>query len=188
MTIENILILDTETTGLEPTKGAKVIEIGAILYNLRFKTILQNFSTLLPCDANEAYEINLIKPAATQQKMPLALTHHILISMLENAQAVVAHNAQFDKKFINSIEQLRPHFGSGSTKWICTKADFKWPVQLYRNRLQDICTAMGVAYIDAHRALNDCNLLAQCFSKVENLEGRFNQGSKNTFTNGGVFL
>ena len=34
--IGNVLIVDTETTGLHPDKGAKIIEIAALLYNIKY--------------------------------------------------------------------------------------------------------------------------------------------------------
>ena len=37
--MNNILIIDTETTGLEPTKGALVLEIGALLFNVEDKVV-----------------------------------------------------------------------------------------------------------------------------------------------------
>lgn len=189
--MKNILILDTETTGLDPTKGAIVIEIGVILYNVTHKTILQNFSTLLPCAENEAYEINKIKSVATREPMANQHTIKILCAMLDEAQAVVGHNVSFDKKFIASTPKLGEYFCRQDVKWICTKKDFKWPVNLFRNRLEDICKAMGVNYVDAHRALSDCNLLAQCLERVSYLEDALIKAAHNGFTNkatmGGTF-
>lgn len=169
--IENILIVDTETTGLSPEKGDTVIEIAAILFNLKFKTILQQYSTLLPCDANAAERINHIKAESTQSKYSTHWMDSVLGGMLEDSQACVAHNAPFDKKFIATL----PVIGEGFLKkqWICTKADFQWPVRLSRLRLEDICIAMKVPYTHAHRALSDCSLLAQCFENVFDLEERF---------------
>ncbi len=184
--IENILILDVETTGLDP-RSCKVIEIGVILYNLKERAILQNYSTLLPCEENPVEHINGIKADITRLDMPLSLTGHILTSMLHCSQAIVAHNASFDKGFMGTTawgSQFLQH------PWICTKNDFKWPVPLYRYRLQDICQAMSVPYIDAHRSLTDCNLLAQCFNKVDRLYDLMNLANKNAFSNkvGGVYV
>lgn len=185
--IENILIIDTETTGLDPAKGAKMIELGAILYNVKHKVILQNFSTLFKCDANPVQDINNISPEATQCKMPMHFIVPMFIQMADHAQALVAHNAQFDKKFIDTIEPKPAHKFS-ERKWICTRSDFNWPVTLYRNRLQDVCVAMGVPYVEAHRALNDCNLIAQCFTKVQDLQVRINAGKKNQFSNSARYV
>lgn len=168
--IENILILDTETTGLSAEKD-KVIEIAVILYNLQHKSILQSLSTLFPCDENPAEHINGIKAEATKCAMPFAALTARLKSMIQYSQAIVAHNAPFDRAFVktSSINEFE------SVPWICTKEDFNWPVKLPRKRLQDICEAMGVQYVGAHRALQDCLFLVDCFNKIEDLHQRFDK-------------
>lgn len=199
--IDNILILDTETTGLYPEKGDKVIEVAVVLFNIKYKSILQCFSTLLPCSLNPVERINHISVEMTQCKYPflkssrieygvqyeevaisdeyvivyddgLILMENILVEMAESAQAIVAHNAQFDKKFVGTLicgEHLL------EKKWICTKQNFTWPVHLQRLRLMDICEGMKVPYLNAHRAMTDCLLLAQCFQKVDDLQERIDR-------------
>jgi DNA polymerase-3 subunit epsilon len=184
--MENVLIIDTETTGLDPSKGAIMIEIGAMLYNLKHKQVLQNFSTFLPCDSNPVENINNIKAEVTREKMPVEAGLIFLKYMADKADAMVAHNAEFDRKFLQTNEILSGSFAG--KKWICTKKDFRWPVQLYRNRLQDICSAMGVPYADAHRALIDCHFLALCFTKVDDLEQRMISASRAGFGSGKGFV
>jgi DNA polymerase-3 subunit epsilon len=169
MVIENILIIDTETSGLEPQKGAKLIEIGALLYNVKHKQILQTLSTFLPCDENPVQHINHIDAEWTRCNMGTLAAVHFLYEMADHASFLVAHNAHFDEKFLNTYP-LDSKFRE--RKWICTKRDFEWPVQLFRNRLEDICSAMGVNYVNAHRALTDCTFLASCFGKISDLEQR----------------
>ena len=166
--ISNILIIDTETTGLSPDKN-KMIEIAVILFNLQTKSVLQSFSTLLPCDVNEAYDINRLEAEATRLPMvDRCLYMPILLEMVEVSDVMVAHNAKFD---IGFIKRAMPNLLVRPV--ICTKQDFKWPMLLYRMRLEDICNASGVPYINAHRAMADCNLLVECFKKVPDLENRF---------------
>lgn len=198
--IENILIVDTETTGLDPKNGSQVIEIAAILFNLKHKSILQCFSTLLPCETNPVEQINRISPSLTQCEYPFRVSalmadeyeaawqdpanqvgsliyeetisfNMILIQMAREAQCCVAHNAQFDKKFIATLPCGDALLGK---RWICTRNDFRWPVHLSGKKLQDICKAMDVPYLNAHRALMDCLLLSQCFERVHDLDQRFN--------------
>lgn len=184
--MENVLIVDVETTGLDPLKGAVIIELAAILYNVKYRTILQQFSTLFPCDENPVENINNISAASTRVKMPMTLVVPLLCQMADHAQAWVAHNASFDKKFIATLDP-QPGIRFADRKWICTKADFRWPVHLYRTRLQDVCAAMEVPYVDAHRALTDCDFIAKCFTKVADLEGRLLGAGKNSFSNGNKF-
>jgi DNA polymerase-3 subunit epsilon len=170
--IENVLIIDTETTGLSPDKGSKLIEIAAILFNIKHKTPLQSYSTLLPCEENPVENINHIKASATKSDFSLGLMDSTLKIMADCAQACVAHNADFDRRFVATLPVGKALL---EMKWICTKANFTWPVALQRLRLQDICHAMKVPYVNAHRALTDCFFIAQCFEKVEDLDDRINR-------------
>jgi DNA polymerase-3 subunit epsilon len=178
--IENILILDTETTGLDPNKGAKVIEIGAILYNVKNKVAVQTLSTFLRCETNEAQHINHIEPAWTQARKEELGAIKFLGLMARQASFIVAHYAQFDKKFMDTIP-TDSHFEQ--MKWVCTKKDFKWPMPLIHFRLEDICKALSVPYVDAHRALIDCSFLASCFSKVIDLEQRLEDAARGSMNN-----
>jgi DNA polymerase-3 subunit epsilon len=164
----NLFITDTETTGLHPEKGDKVIEIAGLLYNVEHKTILQSFSTLYPCETNPVEHINGIKPAATNEKMPRELVEQQISLMLKHSDAVVAHNAQFDRNFIRTLNISE----FNAKPWICTRDDFFWPVSLQRKRLQDICEAFSIQYTNAHRAINDCMFLVDCLNKVEDLTDR----------------
>lgn len=164
--IENILIIDVETNGLHPEKGDAIIEIGAILYNIKHKTILQSCSSLFPCESNPVEHINGISSASSLERYCTDTFLIMLGGMFGANIPFVAHNAQFDKKFLHGFRMIQ------EGKWICTKSDFQWPVKLTRYRLQDVCDAMGVPYIDAHRALADCDLLAKCFNKVPDLQQR----------------
>ena len=55
--IEKILILDTETTGLDENKN-EVIEIGCILFDVSYKCVLSQVSFLFPVSNNKAEYVN----------------------------------------------------------------------------------------------------------------------------------
>ena len=165
----NLLILDTETTGLAPSKGAKLIEIAALLYNVEDRVVLKTLASFFPCDSNPVEHINNIKPDWTNRATnPWAI--QALTVMATEAHAYVAHNASFDKTFLETA--IAPAHIFWLKPWICTKNDFKWPVPLPRNRLQDVCVAMGVPYVEAHRALTDCQFIVDCFNRVPDLQQR----------------
>ena len=167
----NILILDTETTGFSPAKGAQLIEVGALLYNVDYRVVIQTLSFLLPCDTNAAEHINGIKPDWTKQSI---LHPHssaeLLVDMAWASNFIIAHNASFDIEFVKTLIDAGSPFWS--VPWICTYKKFPWPVQLTRKRLEDVCVAMGVPYVKAHRALTDCQFIADCFSKIVDLKER----------------
>lgn len=168
MTVNNVVIIDTETTGLSVEKGAKLIEIGAVLYSVKHRTVLQTISTLVPCETNEAQDINGISAEASRLPMvEKPITDLVLLDMVAHADAIVMHNAKFDISF------LKLYYPQLLTKpIICTKDDYRWSKILYRKRLMDICEAYEVEYNEAHRAINDCLLLAACFSHEIGLQQR----------------
>src|SRR5665213_806807 len=99
----NVLNLDTETSGLSVAKGAVCIEVGAILYNIEHKAMLQCMSTLLPCNSNPVEHINGINAALTQKTMYIDHTMLFLNEMAMACDAVVAHNASFDLQFMKTL-------------------------------------------------------------------------------------
>jgi DNA polymerase-3 subunit epsilon len=171
--IKNILIVDVETTGLNPDKD-DLIEVGALLFNLEHKVVLQTWSTLLYCENNPVQHINNINPLWTHS---LCLNNAFIASfqhLVDAADCIVAHNAQFDKGFLLHPEIIFACFIPVEKPWVCTRNDFPWPVNLTGRKLQDVCRAMGVPYINAHRSLADCQFLVDCFVKIPDLQERFN--------------
>jgi DNA polymerase-3 subunit epsilon len=174
--MKNILILDTETTGLDPKDG-KMIEVAAIFYNVASQTITHQVSTLIHSENNAAFDINRISPNALQsvlienQKAALKLIHYMLLM----CDAVVAHNAPFDRGWIESFDSSFSEI-SKQKEWLCTKEDFTWPVRKgIPLNLIHIAVDLEVPVISAHRALSDCLLLAGCFSKLNDLPDRLIQ-------------
>ena len=66
---EQLLILDTETTGLN-AEVDQVLEVGAILFCVPQRAVLAQLSFLLPVEDNAAQALNGISPAATQAAQP----------------------------------------------------------------------------------------------------------------------
>ena len=64
-----ILILDTETTGLDE-RIDEVIEIGGILFDVSHKCVLSQVSFLFPVNNNEAEYVNCISAEVTNIPQP----------------------------------------------------------------------------------------------------------------------
>lgn len=155
--LENVLIIDTETTGVDPDKHA-VIEVGCVLWSLEHRAMVETYSALLPGDSNEAEDANGIPPALLAAGDPHVLEN--VAELAQFAQAYVAHNADFDRGF------LQPH-RCRLMPWICTMEDFDWPVRRPKRALTEIALAHGVAVVAAHRAINDCLILARLFERLD---------------------
>ena len=163
-----ILILDTETTGLSPEQGV-CIEVGAVLFDVGSRAVLQQLSFLLPCQANPAEAINGIPAAVTRLPQPTEAALALFGALVAAADAVVAHHAAFDRQW----------FGHGALPaltipWICSMEDIRWPAELQLRAdpsLRDLALAHGVPVWAAHRALTDCDYLVHVFQRCAQLEG-----------------
>ena len=170
---DQLLILDTETTGLDPEVD-QVLEVGAILFSVPQRAVLAQLSFLLPVEANAAEPLNGIRAGATQAPQPWQPSLQLLQQFASCAQLAVAHNAAFDRQW----------FGHGALPdlplpWLCTMEDIHWPAdRLLRPRpsVRDLALAYGVPVWAAHRALTDCIYLAQVFERCEQLEQLIAEG------------
>ena len=166
--MKKILILDTETTGLDPADGAVVVELAAILFDVELRDVVAQCSLLLPSGSNDAQHVNRIKPELTRSApglMPPMLK--AFYAMAHEADYAVAHNADFDRKW----------FGDGGSlpalelRWICTMDDVKWPRSTKRGRPSVVSLALDyeVPVWSAHRALTDCVYLAEVMRREPDL-------------------
>jgi DNA polymerase-3 subunit epsilon len=161
-----LLIVDTETTSLDERHGT-TIEIGCILYSVPHRTSLVQFSTLLRADENPAQAVNKIPVEATREvNNELAMLGiEYVRNLMRQADYLIAHNAEFDRKFLaQRIDE------SLISKWICSCSDIDWPGFSGKPRLIDIALAYGLPIVNPHRALTDCRLLAEIFSREPALE------------------
>lgn len=164
---QTLLILDTETTGLSPD-DSQCIEVGAILFSVPHRAVLTQVSFLLPCLMNGAEFVNKIPAGITQVSQPRDEADAMFTAMVRECDAVVAHNASFDKQWFDG-----DRLPVIDKPWICTMDDISWPTELRLKSRPSVATlalAYGVPVWAAHRALTDCIYLAQVFERCNNLE------------------
>ena len=164
---ENILILDTETTGLD-NENDDCIEVGSILFNVKSRSVLAQQSFLLPVEINNAEKINNIPAEITRLPQPLSEAIKYFESLVRVSNLIVAHNAEFDKKWfgLKKLPQIEK-------PWICSMDDITWPADRQlktRPSVRDLALAYGVPVWNAHRALTDCIYLAEVFIRCSELE------------------
>ena len=162
-----LLILDTETTALSPEQG-QCIEVGAILFQVAERAVLAQVSVLLPAASNPAAHVNGIDAAITRLPQPWQAGLQCFEAMLAAADALLAHNAAFDRQW----------FGHGllpavAKPWICSMEDIRWPAERHLRAspsVRDLALAYGVPVWAAHRALTDCIYLAQVLERCPDLD------------------
>lgn len=160
------VILDTETTGLDPNQGHRVIEIGAIEVVNRLVTG-KDFHTYLNPDRESdlgALNVHGLSSEFLSDKPRFESKVDELLAFVDGAELII-HNAPFDLKFLNAeLSRIgRPpliEFCSGVTDSLLHARSLH-PGK--RNSLDSLCDRYGVlnAHRTLHGALLDARLLAE---------------------------
>ena len=160
------IILDTETTGLEPADGHRVIEIGCVeIMNRRLTG--RNWHTYLNPDRDSdegALRVHGLTREFLSDKPRFDSVADELLQFLSGAEIII-HNAEFDLKFLDAefVRLGRPAF----RQLIPPVTDsLLLARELHpgkRNSLDALCDRYGVsnAHRTLHGALLDSELLAE---------------------------
>lgn len=170
-----VVVLDTETTGLEPGLGHRVVEIGAIRLETAggkaWQVVAEMSQLIHPgrrMDAN-ASRINGIYDADLAGAPSFHGVLPDLCRLVEGA-LLVAHNARFDADFLGIewyIEGLaRAETAPLLNPWLCTLQLARRHFHFGRNSLSYIATNLGVRMGRAHRALNDVYMTAEVLKRM----------------------
>jgi DNA polymerase III subunit epsilon len=163
------IVFDTETTGLDPLQGDRLVEIGCIEMVNRYPTGKTFHFYFNPeRDMPEgAFRIHGLSIDFLKDKPLFAEKADELIAFIGDAQ-LVAHNAMFDLGFLNA-ELARAGRGGVSRERIIDTlllARRKHPGG--SNRLDDLCTRYSVdnSRRTKHGALLDAELLAEVYVEL----------------------
>ncbi len=162
------IVLDTETTGLDPREGHRIIEIGCVelvnrqLTDKKFQVYLNPERKI----DEGAAEVHGISNEFLQNKPYFVDVVDDFIAFLKDAELVI-HNAPFDTGFINYELSLLKGYSQVET--YCTVLDTlvlakkKHPGQ--RNSLDALCKRYNVdnSHRDLHGALLDAEILADVY-------------------------
>jgi DNA polymerase III subunit epsilon len=163
------IVFDTETTGLDPYQGHRLIEIGCIELVNRFPTG-QTFHRYLNPERDvpeEAFGIHGLSYDFLKSHPAFNDIAAELLDFIGNA-ALVAHNATFDLGFLNAeLERAnRPLIARDRLVDTLLLARRKFPGS--SNRLDDLCMRLGVdnSRRTKHGALLDAELLAEVYLEL----------------------
>lgn len=167
--LHRVVVLDTETTGLEPSKGHRIIEIGCVeIINRRIteNTYHQFIQPDREIDEG-AFEVHGISTEFLADKPRFADVVEDFMAFINGAELVI-HNAPFDVGFINhEFDKLEPVWGGVADHCKITDslvmARKKHPGQ--KNNLDALCKRYTVnnARRELHGALLDAELLAEVY-------------------------
>ncbi len=162
------IVLDTETTGLEPEKGHRVVEIGGVEVIDR-KLTGQHFHSYLNPERevdDAAYEIHGLSDKFLSSQPLFKEIASDFLSYIEDAELII-HNAPFDVAFLDfELARLKNKVTISDR---CSVVDslalarHKHPGQ--KNNLDALCRRYGVdnSARDLHGALLDAEILADVY-------------------------
>ena len=163
------IVLDTETTGLDPLTGDRVIEVAAVeLFNLL--PTGEAFHTLLDPERDipaEASRIHGFTNGDVAGKPKFAAIADQLLEFLGDAE-IIAHNAPFDFGFLDAelFRCQRPPLDRRRMIDSLAMAKTRFPGM--PNNLDALCRRLGVdnSMRSNHNAVLDCQLLAQVYLEM----------------------
>ena len=163
------IVLDTETTGLEPKQGHRIIEIGCVELINRRET-KRNFHQYLNPEReieDGAYNVHGLSNEFLSDKPRFADIAQDFIDFIKDSELII-HNAPFDVGFINSELKLMGKTW-GQVEDYCKVFDTlllareKHPGQ--KNNLDALCKRYDVdnSNRDLHGALLDAEILLDVY-------------------------
>jgi len=166
------IVLDTETTGLDPKQGNRIIEIGCVEIVNRKITENTYHQYIQPDRESEegAFEVHGISTEFLADKPRFADIIEDFIKFIDGAELII-HNAPFDIGFLDhELSMLDPVWGKVSDH--CGVIDSlvmarkKHPGQ--KNNLDALCKRYEVnnARRELHGALLDSELLAEVYLRL----------------------
>lgn len=157
-----MLIVDTETTGFNYL-SEEIIEIAGVTLYVN-KTTGEAHSVELsfdyfrePTKASISEEITNITGITWAMVCDKRVNFEHVLAKFRNADIIVAHNAAFDRPF---VESLLPDLMDLKTPWVCSCHDPNWTKLGFHKKGLEALLAKKMFWYDAHLAINDCNAVA----------------------------
>ena len=163
------IVLDTETTGLDPAEGHRLVEIGAVeLFNKvatgrRFHVYL-NPQRDMP---DEAYRVHGLSSEFLADKPLFTSVAADFLAFVEGAPLVI-HNAEFDIRFLDHELTAAGLSPLGISRAVDTLALARKKHAGASNSLDSLCAryAINATHRTLHGALLDANLLALVYLEL----------------------
>jgi DNA polymerase III subunit epsilon len=163
------VLFDTETTGLDPATGHRIIEIAA-LELVRDLPTGRQFHALIHPDRDvpdDTVRIHGITLAHLAGKPRFAAVVDELLAFFGDVR-LVAHNAPFDFGFVNAELRLAGRPRLDPARMVDTLALAKTRFPGMPNSLDALCRRFNIDLSErtSHNALLDCRLLAEVYVEL----------------------
>jgi DNA polymerase III subunit epsilon len=167
------IVLDTETTGLDPTAGHRVIEIGCVelLNHIPSGRVWHRYINPRRDVPREAYDVHGLSAEFLADKPEFGAVAPDFLDFIDGARLII-HNASFDIGFLNAELESADRPSIAFNRVIDTLALARRRHPGAPNGLDDLCRRYGIdnSRRDKHGALLDAELLAEVY--IELIGGR----------------
>jgi DNA polymerase III subunit epsilon len=168
------IVFDTETTGLDPYQGHRLVEIGCVELVNRYPTG-RTFHRYLNPERDmpqEAFAIHGLSIDFLRPQPLFASVAEELLVFIGGDAALIAHNATFDLNFLNAELDRIKQAAIPRDRLIDTLLLARRKFPGASNRLDDLCARFGIdnSRRAKHGALLDAELLAEVY--IELVEAR----------------
>ncbi len=163
------IMLDTETTGLSPQSGDRIVEIGCVeLLNRKLTGNNKHFYLNPERDSDEgALRVHGLTTEFLSTKPKFADIADDFLDYIAGADEIIIHNAPFDVGFLETeLKRAKKNrFSSYAGKVIDSLAMAKHQYPGKRNSLDSLCDRLGIDHSGRklHGALLDAELLADVY-------------------------
>ncbi|TXI01258.1 MAG: DNA polymerase III subunit epsilon [Pseudorhodobacter sp.] len=163
------IVLDTETTGFEPSEGHRIVEIGAVELENHMPTgrIYHQYINPERAMPREAFEVHGLGDDFLRDKPVFKHVGQAFLDFIGDAKLVI-HNAAFDVKFLNFELKLIGLPGIEWSRAIDTLAIARQKFPGSPASLDALCRRFGVdnSAREKHGALLDSEILAEVYLEL----------------------
>ncbi|MFL2785458.1 MAG: DNA polymerase III subunit epsilon [Paracoccaceae bacterium] len=163
------VVLDTETTGLDPEQGDRIVEIGAIELNNHLPTGKTYHQYINPKRAMpaEAFAVHGLGDDFLKDKPDFSAIVDGFLNFIGDAKLII-HNASFDMKFINAELRWAGRTILPGDQALDTLAIARRKFPGSPASLDALCRRFGIDSFDRtlHGALLDSEILAQVYLEL----------------------
>jgi DNA polymerase III subunit epsilon len=163
------IIFDTETTGLSPRDGDRLVEIGCVEMVNRFPTgrVFHKYCNPERDMPAEAFAVHGLSSDFLKDKPRFAEIAQDFADFIDGA-TLVAHNASFDMGFINAEFERVGLPTIGPERVVDTVAIARRKFPGAKASLDALCERFGIsnAHRVKHGALLDAEILAEVYSEL----------------------
>jgi DNA polymerase III subunit epsilon len=160
------IVLDTETTGLDPLRGDRLVEIGCVEMFNRMPTG-QTFHRYMNPERDMPAEAFAVHGLSAEFLATKPLFHEVVDEFLEFIcdAPLVIHNASFDISFINAELDRIKRSPIPRERLVDTLLLARRKHPGVSNRLDDLCSRYAIdnSHRTKHGALLDAELLAEVY-------------------------